>query len=42
VSTSLLQLNLEYLPRTGRFMSAEALAHIDPRSPDLGSGDSRP
>jgi len=29
VSTSLLQLNLEYLPRTGRFMSAEALAHVD-------------
>jgi energy-coupling factor transporter ATP-binding protein EcfA2 len=29
VATSLLQLNLEYLPRTGRFMSAEALAHVD-------------
>jgi len=29
VPTSLLALNLEYLPRTGRFMSAEALAHVD-------------
>jgi energy-coupling factor transporter ATP-binding protein EcfA2 len=28
VSTSLLQANLAYLPRTGRFMSAEALAHV--------------
>jgi energy-coupling factor transporter ATP-binding protein EcfA2 len=28
VPTSLLQVNLEYLPRTGRFMRAEALAHI--------------
>ncbi len=28
VPTSLLQTNLEYLPRTGRFMRAEALAHI--------------
>ncbi|MFN2131295.1 MAG: ABC transporter ATP-binding protein [Anaerolineae bacterium] len=27
VPTSLLELNLKYLPRTGRFMSAEALAH---------------
>jgi energy-coupling factor transport system ATP-binding protein len=27
VPTSLLRANLEYLPRTGRFMSAEALAH---------------
>jgi energy-coupling factor transporter ATP-binding protein EcfA2 len=27
VPTSLLELNLEYLPHTGRFMSAEALAH---------------
>jgi energy-coupling factor transporter ATP-binding protein EcfA2 len=27
VPTSLLEVNLEYLPRTGRFMSAEALAH---------------
>jgi len=26
--TSLLRLNLEYLPRTGRFMRAEALAHV--------------
>ena len=29
VPTSLLELNLAYLPRTGRFMSAEALAHVD-------------
>ena len=28
VPTSLLEVNLEYLPRTGRFMSAEALAHV--------------
>ena len=28
VPTSLLQANLEYLPRTGRFMRAEALAHV--------------
>jgi energy-coupling factor transport system ATP-binding protein len=28
VPTSLLRLNLEYLPRTGRFLRAEALAHI--------------
>ncbi len=28
VPTSLLAANLEYLPRTGRFMSAEALAHV--------------
>jgi energy-coupling factor transporter ATP-binding protein EcfA2 len=28
VPTSLLQANLDYLPRTGRFMRAEALAHI--------------
>jgi len=28
VPTSLLKANLEYLPRTGRFMPAEALAHI--------------
>ncbi len=28
VPTSLLRLNLEYLPRTGRFMRAEALAHV--------------
>jgi energy-coupling factor transport system ATP-binding protein len=27
VPTSLLQVNLEYLPYTGRFMRAEALAH---------------
>jgi energy-coupling factor transport system ATP-binding protein len=27
VPTSLLAANLEYLPRTGRFMSAAALAH---------------
>jgi energy-coupling factor transport system ATP-binding protein len=29
VPTSLLELNLEYLPRTGRFMSAERLAHVE-------------
>jgi energy-coupling factor transport system ATP-binding protein len=29
VPTSLLELNLEYLPLTGRFLSAEALAHAD-------------
>jgi energy-coupling factor transporter ATP-binding protein EcfA2 len=28
VPTSLLQANLDYLPRTGRFMRAEALAHL--------------
>jgi energy-coupling factor transport system ATP-binding protein len=28
--TSLLRLNLEYLPRTGRFMCAEALARFAP------------
>lgn len=28
VPTSLLRLNLEYLPRTGRFLRAEALAHV--------------
>jgi energy-coupling factor transporter ATP-binding protein EcfA2 len=28
VPTSLLEANLGYLPRTGRFMSAEALAHV--------------
>jgi energy-coupling factor transporter ATP-binding protein EcfA2 len=28
VSTSLLAANLKYLPQTGRFMSAEALAHV--------------
>ena len=28
VPTSLLQANLDYLPRTGRFMRAEALAHV--------------
>lgn len=28
VPTSLLRLNLEHLPRTGRFMRAEALAHV--------------
>jgi hypothetical protein len=28
VPTSLLEANLDYLPRTGRFMSAEALAHV--------------
>jgi energy-coupling factor transporter ATP-binding protein EcfA2 len=28
VPTSLLKANLAYLPRTGRFMSAEALAHV--------------
>jgi energy-coupling factor transport system ATP-binding protein len=28
VPTSLLETNLEYLPRTGRFLRAEALAHI--------------
>jgi len=26
--TSLLQLNLEYLPKTGRFYRAETLAHV--------------
>ena len=31
VPTSLLSLNLEYLPLTGRFMSAEALAHSLPQ-----------
>ncbi|MBC7228533.1 MAG: ABC transporter ATP-binding protein [Thermoflexales bacterium] len=39
VPTSLLRLNLEYLPRTGRFMRAEALAHLDtgtPLMPDEG------
>jgi energy-coupling factor transport system ATP-binding protein len=30
VPTSLLRLNLEYLPRTGRFLRAEALAHYSP------------
>ena len=30
VPTSLLQTNLDLLPRTGRFMRAEALAHIPP------------
>ena len=35
VPTSLLALNLEYLPQTGRFMSAEALAHCLPRGPVL-------
>jgi hypothetical protein len=29
VPTSLLELNLQYLPQTGRFLSAEALAHVD-------------
>jgi energy-coupling factor transport system ATP-binding protein len=28
VTTSLLKVNLEYLPKTGSFMSAEALAHV--------------
>jgi len=28
VPTGLLAVNLEYLPKTGRFMSAEALAHV--------------
>jgi energy-coupling factor transport system ATP-binding protein len=28
VPTSLLEANLAYLPRTGCFMSAEALAHV--------------
>jgi len=28
VPTSLLQVNLDYLPRAGRFLSAEALAHL--------------
>jgi energy-coupling factor transporter ATP-binding protein EcfA2 len=30
VPTSLLQANLEYLPRSGKFMRAEALAHLNP------------
>ena len=30
VPTSLLQANLDYFPRTGRFMRAEALAHVPP------------
>lgn len=30
VPTSLLQVNLDYLPHAGRFMSAEALAHLQP------------
>ncbi|MEJ5201698.1 MAG: ABC transporter ATP-binding protein [Anaerolineales bacterium] len=30
VPTSLLQANLEYLPRAGHFLSAEALAHLPP------------
>jgi energy-coupling factor transport system ATP-binding protein len=30
VPTSLLELNLQYLPQTGRFLSAEALAHAVP------------
>ena len=33
VPTSLLEANLEYLPQTGRFMSAEALAHAISRGP---------
>jgi len=33
VPTSLLVANLRYLPRTGRFMSAEALAHISSEIP---------
>ena len=38
VPTSLLALNLELLPSTGRFMSAEALAHHLPRElPSLQS-----
>jgi energy-coupling factor transporter ATP-binding protein EcfA2 len=40
VPTSLLTANLEYLPQTGRFMSAEALAHTvadAPGSSDFGS-----
>ena len=32
IPTSLLQANLELLPRTGRFMRAEALAHLPPAS----------
>jgi energy-coupling factor transport system ATP-binding protein len=32
IPTSLLQANLDMLPRTGRFMRAEALAHIPPAS----------
>jgi len=44
VPTSLLQVNLEYLPRTGRFMRAEALAHIDANRPRYVSviGDGTP
>ncbi|OGO33306.1 MAG: hypothetical protein A2Z16_11485 [Chloroflexi bacterium RBG_16_54_18] len=29
VPTSLLEMNLQYLPRTGRFLRAEALAHVN-------------
>jgi len=29
VTTSLLKTNLEYLPKTGRFLRAEALAHVN-------------
>ena len=29
VPTSLLEVNLQYLPRTGRFLRAEALAHVN-------------
>jgi energy-coupling factor transport system ATP-binding protein len=29
VPTSLLKTNLEMLPRTGRFLRAEALAHVE-------------
>jgi energy-coupling factor transport system ATP-binding protein len=32
VPTSLLEANLERLPQTGRFLSAEALAHLEDRS----------
>jgi len=45
VPTSLLQANLEYLPRTGRFMRAEALAHVPSTarpSPPKSSSDHRP
>jgi energy-coupling factor transport system ATP-binding protein len=40
VSTSLLRLNLEMLPRTGRFLRAEALAaYVLPYSPDATKGE---
>jgi energy-coupling factor transport system ATP-binding protein len=38
VPTTLLAANLEYLPRTGRFMSAAALAHVPARETTAGNG----